>query len=84
MSHNITWWGGDSVCCVLRESLRVSLLVADLKPNVSVSGGGFERAVLRPSLFVGVMNAGVFVPRPAQVSPAPPVEWAASVKVGQS
>jgi len=81
MSHNIT--GGESVCCVLRESLRVGLLVADLKPNVDMSGVGFERAVLRPSLFVRVMNAGVFVPRSrpaAQVTSRAPqsgVEWAA-------
>ena len=64
---------------VRRESLRVSLLVADLKPNVDLSGGGFERAVLRPSLFVRVMNAGVFVPRSrpaAQVTqPGSRVEW---------
>jgi len=80
MSHNITWWGErDSVCCVLRESLRVSLLVADLKPNVDMSGVGFERAVLRPSLFVRVMNAGVFVPRPGQVSQ----DRVGRVKVGQ-
>jgi len=74
MSHNITWWGGDSVCCVLRESLRVSLLVADLKPNVEMSGVGFERAVLRPSLFVRVMNA-VVLPWPGQWDPGQP-EWA--------